>query len=101
MKYITFLVNDEIVGIKYSPSYLIEETHINKTFLNNEYEYIHYKGIKVPTIDTGKIINDKPLKKFDGLIFITFNKKIIAFKTEGFFKYENKVSKELDPLTFF
>jgi len=98
MKYITFFINDETVGIKYSPSYLIEETHINKTFLNNG--YINYKGIKVPVIDTGKIINDKPLKKFDGLVFITTNEKIIAFKTEGFFKYESNVSNELNISNF-
>ncbi len=101
MKYITFLVNDETVGIKYSSSYLVEETHINKTFIKNGYEYIHYKGIKVPVVDTGKVIHNKPLRKFDGLIFITFNKKIIAFKTEGFFKCESKVDRELDPSAFF
>lgn len=101
MKYITFLVNDEIIGVRCCSSYLIEETHINKTFIKNGNEFIHYKGIKVPVIDTGKILNNKPLRKFDGLLFITLNKKIIAFKTEGFFKYENEIDRELNPSIFF
>jgi len=101
MKYLTFLVNDEVIGIKYSNYYLIEETHINKTFINDEYEYIHYKGIKVPVLDMGELINNKPLKKFDGLVFVTMNKKVKALKVEGFFKYEVKVKKEFDPLILF
>jgi len=99
MKYLTFFVNDKKIGIKYS--YLIELTHINKTFTKDGNEFINYKGKDILVLDTGMIIDNKPLKRFDGLIFITINNKIIAFKAEGFFKYENNFDKELNPSTFF
>jgi len=99
-RYLTFSVNNEKVGIKYSIDYLLEETHINKVFTGNEGEYIHYKGNIIQVYDSGTILQNKPLKKFDGLLFITKNNKTIAFKIEGFCREGSKVQKEINPLSY-
>lgn len=96
MKYITFLVNGKIVGIKKS-EYDIEPTLINKLSQDIDGEFIKYKRERIRIIDTGKILFNVPLKKFDGLIFIRLNEETIAYKTEGFFKNSHKCDVELNP----
>ncbi len=96
IQYLTFLINKEKVGIRYSSNYILEETHINKVFVDSlGAEYINYKGSKVPVVDTGTLLYNEPLKKFDGLLFVYMDKKAFAYKTEGFFKDTNNVKKEI------
>lgn len=97
-KYLTFLINKETVGIKYSSQYELEQTHINKVFVNEDREYIHYKGEFIPVYDTSKLLGSEPLKKFDGLLFIHVKEKTFALKTEGFFKLADSVKEEIKPL---
>jgi hypothetical protein len=97
-KYLTFLINKETVGIKYSDQYELEQTHINKVFANEDKEYIHYRGEFIPVYDTGELLGLEPLKKFDGLLFVHIKEKTLAFKTEGFFKLADNVKKEINPL---
>jgi hypothetical protein len=96
-KYLSFTVNSEKVGIKYSREYTLEETHINKVFSKDGEEFIHYKGHKIPVVDTGTVLQEKPLKKFDGLLFVHIGVKTIAFKVEGFYKISGNVDKEISP----
>ena len=98
MKYLTFLINKEKVGVAYSNKYMLEQTHINKVFLNDNNEYIHYKGEKIPVFDTSVLIGQEALKKFDGFLFIHIDKKTLAIKTEGFFKLSDNVKHEIKPL---
>lgn len=97
-EYLTFLISKQKVGIPYSSDYKLEQTHINKVFLKDGKEYIHYKGKKIPVYDTGVLLYDEPLKKFDGLVFVYTKEKTLAFKTEGFFKKSDNVKKEILPL---
>jgi hypothetical protein len=97
-KYLTFLINGLKVGIPLTKDYTLEETLINKSFSDDEGEYIIYKGSRVPVYDTGEILDNQPLKKFDGLVFVYMKDKNIAFKTEGFFKVTDNVKKEVLPL---
>lgn len=97
-KYLTFLINKEKVGIRFSPQYILEETFINKVVLSEKYEYISYKGQRIQIYDTGTMLYNTPLKKFDGIVFVKMENKTIGFKTEGFFKISDNVKKEIKPL---
>lgn len=97
-KYLTFLIDKEKVGVKYSDEYELEKTHINKAFQSDDGEYIHYKGKKIPVYDTSFILGLEHLKKFDGMLFIHMIDKTIAIKTEGFFKQSDNVKFEIKPL---
>lgn len=100
MKYLTFLINKETVGVKYSDKYELEQTHINKVFIDDlGGEFIQYKGDKIPVYDTSTLLGLEPLKKFDGLLFVHINEKTLALKTEGFFKFSNSVEDEIKPLS--
>jgi len=99
-QYLTFLINKEKVGIKFSNQYILEETLINKVVSIDGEEYISYKGKKIKVYDTGVILYNIPLKKFDGIVFVKMDDKTIGFKTEGFFKKMNNVKTEIKPLIF-
>lgn len=96
--YLSFLIDKESIGIKYSDKYQLTQTLINKVFLGDDGEYIQYKNKRVPVYDTSLLIGKEKLKKFDGLLFIDFGDKIIALKTEGFYKDLDTVNVELNPL---
>ena len=98
IKYLTFLINKEKVGVKFSSQYKLEQTHINKLFIRDDYEYIQYCGQEIPVYDTAVLMEQEPLKKFDGLLFIHMKEKTLALKTEGFFKLSNNVKYEIHPL---
>ena len=98
IEYLTFLINKEKIGVAYSDKYELEQTHINKVFLNEGNEYIHYKGEHIPVYDTSVLIGQEALKKFDGLLFVHTDKKTLALKTEGFFKLSDNVVHEIKPL---
>lgn len=88
--YLTFKIDDKVVGVKYSNQYVLEKTHINKSFSkDNEDEYINYKRDKIRVYDVGELLFNKPMKKFDGLVFVFSGENKIALKTEGFFNEEN------------
>ncbi len=98
-QYLTFLINKEKVGIKFSNLYSLEGTLINKVVSIDGEEYISYRGKKIKVYDTGTILYDIPLKKFDGIVFVKAGGKTIGFKTEGFFKTTDNVKMEIKPIT--
>jgi len=100
MEYISFNLNGKTVGIKNSKEYLLNQTHINKMFSDEHGEYINYKGDRIEVYDTSLIFDGVCFKKFDGMLFVKYETKTIAFKTEGFFKTRLKVDLEIDPSEF-
>lgn len=101
IKYLTFLIHGKKIGIEYSDRYKMENTHINKVFAEGEKEFIKFRGDKIVVLDTGKILFDEPLKKFDGILFVyARNGKKIGFKSEGFYKDSDNVKAEIKPLQF-
>ena len=96
MKYITFKIGDKRLGISYSGDWVLEPTLINKSFTKEDgSEYINFKREEIGVVDTSKLLFDEPMKKFDGLLFITKDGHKKALKTESFFEDDLEFDVEL------
>ena len=98
MKYIIFKIGEKDVAIPYSLEYGLEPTLINKiTSISNKKNklisgVINYKGKVFDVLDISSMYKLPPLKKFDGLIFVTREGKLgFAIQFEGFYKIVNEL----------
>lgn len=100
-KHLTFKIKEKIIAVPYSSSYQLQPTLINKSFIEENAEYINYKREKIKVIDTEYMLFGEYMKRFDGLLFIIKNEQKIALKTESFFKDDKKFDIVLDVDTLF
>jgi len=102
MKYITFKIGKNRVGVPYSSSWKLEPTLINKSFTKEDgTEYINLRREEISVIDTSKLLFDEPMKKFDGLLFVIKDGNKKALKTESFFEDDVNFDVELDVNSLF
>lgn len=95
--YITFKISGHRVAVPTSNNWKLEPTLINKSFTDEDGdEYINYRREKIYIYDTGDILFDQPMKKFDGLLFVIKGNKKLALKTESFFDEEVDFDKKID-----
>lgn len=96
MKYLIFKIEDKKVGVKNSSQWELQPTLINKSFIDEEGEYINFKRERIEVIDTKNLLFGGEMKKFDGLLFIIKDGKKKALKTESFFEEDLKFDVELN-----
>ena len=100
-KYIIFKLGQKEIAIKENNEYNLEPTLINKITTDKELEdpltgHIIYKNKKIKVFDISYFVNEPKLKKFDGLIFISYNNKEYAIQYEGFYKITNNLNNDLE-----
>jgi hypothetical protein len=89
-------VQGKHIGLtKHNPNYRFEPSLINRLIKREGKEYINFKGKKIFVYDTGLILNDTPMKRFDGVLFIYSQDGAIGIKTEGFFSENEFCNTEL------
>ena len=94
MEYITFKLDSKVCAIKVDDKYALKPTQINKlTPIKNPRSkflsgVINYKKQIVDVWDISSYLLKEPLKKFDGIMFVS-NSNVFGFKFNGFFQIIN------------